>query len=71
MGSLPTGAVAPVILVACLAAVVLSVWLPVAATRRWVPPRWRALTASVGAAVVLALTVWLTVLSFTTFAPAG
>lgn len=62
---------APVILAACLAAVVLSVWLPVAAARRWAPPRWRALTAAVGAAVVLALTVWLTVLSFTTFAPAG
>ena len=66
-----TGVVAPLILAACLAAVVLSVWLPVAAAQRWVPPRWRALTASVGTAVVLALAVWLTALSFTTLAPAG
>jgi len=51
--------------------VVLSVLLPVAAARRWVPPPWRALAAAAGAAVVLALTVWLTVLSLTTFAPAG
>ena len=66
MGSLPTGVAASVILAACLAAVVLSVWLPVAVARRWVPTRWRALTAAVGAAVVLALAVWLTVLSFST-----
>jgi len=66
-----TGAVTSAVLAACLAAVVLSVLLPVAAARRWVPPPWRALAAAAGAAVVPALTVWLTVLSLTTFAPAG
>ncbi len=53
------------LLAGCLALVVLSVWLPVAGARRWAPARWRAFTASVGAAVGLALTAWLAVLSFT------
>jgi hypothetical protein len=60
MTSVPAAA-APVILVACLALVLLSVWVPVAAARRWVAAPWRAATASVGSAVVLALAVWLTV----------
>lgn len=64
MATLPAGA-APAILVACLAVVVLSVWVPVAAARRWAPARWRAFTASVGSVVVLALGGWLAVLSFT------
>jgi protein-S-isoprenylcysteine O-methyltransferase Ste14 len=53
------------LLVACLALVVVSVWLPVAGARRWAPPRWRPFTASLGAALGLALTTWLAVLSFT------
>jgi hypothetical protein len=61
--TLPAGA-APAILVACLAVVVLAVWLPVAAARRWAPARWRAVTASVGSALVLALGGYLAVLSF-------
>ena len=64
MTALPAGA-APAILVACLAVVVLSAWLPVVAARRWAPARWRAVTASVGSALVLALGVLLAVLSFT------
>jgi hypothetical protein len=48
--------------------VVLSVWLPMAGARRWAPARWRAFTASVGAALGLALTTWLAVLSFTALA---
>ncbi len=56
---------AAALLAGCLALVVLSVWLPVAGARRWAPARWRAFTASVGAAVGLALTAWLAVLSFT------
>lgn len=64
MATLPAGA-APAILVACLAVVVLSVWVPVVAARRWAPARWRAFTASVGSVVVLALGGWLAVLSFT------
>ena len=50
---------------ACLVLVVLSVWLPVAGARRWAPARWRPFTASLGAALGLALTAWLAVLSFT------
>ena len=53
------------LLVACLALVVVSVWLPVAGARRWAPTQWRAFTASFGAALGLALTAWLAVLSFT------
>ena len=51
--------------------VVLSVWLPATAASRWVPARWRAFTASFGAALGLALTAWLAVVSFTAFAAAG
>lgn len=50
---------------------VLAVWLPVAAVRRWVPARWRALTASVGAVLVLALGGWLAVLSFLSLLGSG
>ena len=50
---------------ACLVLVLLSVWLPVAGARRWVPAPWRPFAASVGAALGLALTGWLAVLSFT------
>jgi len=57
--------VAAALLAACLALVVLSVWLPVAAARRWAPGPWRAFTASVGVALGLALTAWLAVVSFT------
>ena len=64
-------AVAPALLVACLVMVVLSVWLPATAASRWVPARWRAFTASFGAALGLALTAWLAVVSFTAFAAAG
>ena len=56
---------AATVLVACLVLVVLSVWAPVAAARRWVPSPWRPFTASVAAALGLALTGWLAVLSFT------
>ena len=62
------GAVAPTVLLACLAMVVLSVWLPLTVARRWAPARWRAFTASLGAALGLTLTVWLAVLSFTAVA---
>jgi hypothetical protein len=61
--SAPTPAAA--LLLACLALVALSVWLPLAGARRWAPTRWRPFTASVGAALGLALTTWLAVLSFT------
>ncbi len=64
--SAPTAAAA--LLAACLVLVVLSVWLPMAGARRWAPARWRAFTASVGAALGLALTTWLAVLSFTALA---
>ena len=64
--SAPTAAAA--LLAACLALVVLSVWLPVAGARRWAPARWRAFTASVGAALGLAVTAWLAVLSFSALA---
>jgi len=57
--------VAPAVLAACLAVVVASVWLPVAAARRWVPARWRAVAASVGSALVLALGAWFAVVSLT------
>ena len=64
-----TVAITPaVVLAGCLALVVLSVWLPVAGARRWAPARWRPFTASVGAALGLALTAWLAVLSFTALA---
>ena len=53
------------VLAGCVVFVVLSVWLPVAAARRWAPARWRAFTASVGSVVVLALGGWLAVASFT------
>ncbi len=53
------------ILAVCLGLVVLSVWLPVAGARRWAPRPWRALTASLGAALGLALTGWLAVSSLT------
>ena len=56
------------VLVGCVVFVVLSVWLPVVAARRWAPARWRAFTASVGSVVVLALGGWLAVLSFTSLA---
>ncbi len=52
----------------CVVFVVLSVWLPVAAARRWAPARWRAFTASMGSVIVLALGGWLAVLSFTSLA---
>jgi hypothetical protein len=52
------------VLVGCVVFVVLSVWLPVAAARRWAPARWRAFTASMGSVMVLALGGWLAVLSF-------
>ena len=55
---------AAAVLVACLVLVVLSVWLPVAGARRWVPAPWRPVTASVAAALGLALTGWLAVQSF-------
>lgn len=58
------------LLVGCLALVVLSVWLPLAGARRWAPAPWRPFTASVGAALGLALTAWLAVLSFTALAAA-
>jgi hypothetical protein len=61
--SAPTAAAA--LLAACLALVVLSVWLPIVGARRWAPAPRRAFTASVGAALGLALTTWLAVLSFT------
>ena len=64
-------AAAPALLVACLVMVVLSVWLPATAASRWAPARWRAFTASFGAALGLALTAWLAVVSFTAFAAAG
>ncbi len=64
-------AVAPAILVACLVMVVLSVWLPLAVARRWVPGRWRPFAASLGAALGLALTGWLAVVSFSTLASGG
>jgi hypothetical protein len=50
---------------------VLAVWLPVVAVRRWVPPRWRALTASVGSVVVIAVGGYLAVLSFLSLALVG
>ena len=50
---------------------VLAVWLPVVTVRRWVPPRWRALTASVGAVLVLVVGGYLAVLSFLSVALAG
>ena len=56
------------LLAACLALVVLSVWLPVAVARRFSPARWRPFTASVGVALGLAVTAWLAVLSFTALA---
>ena len=56
------------VLTACLALVALSVWLPVAGARRWAPARWRPFTASVGAALGLAITTWLAVLSLTALA---
>jgi TRAP-type C4-dicarboxylate transport system permease small subunit len=64
MPALTTQAAAPALLVGCLAVVVLSVWLPVTAARRWVPARWRAVTASAGSALVLAAGVALAVVSF-------
>lgn len=57
--------VAAMVLLGCLGMVALSVWLPMAGARRWVPTRWRPFTASLGAALGLAVTVWLAVLSFT------
>lgn len=59
---------AATVLVACLLLVVLSVWVPVATARRWVPAPWRPFAASLGAALGLALTGWLAVLSFTSLA---
>lgn len=56
---------APAVLVGCLVFVVLSLWLPVVAARRWAPARWRASTASLGSVLVLAVGGWLAVLSFT------
>jgi hypothetical protein len=56
------------LLLACAAMVVLSVWLPVAGARRWVTARWRPVTASIGAAVGLAVTGWLAVVWFTALA---
>jgi hypothetical protein len=67
MRHLPAGAAAAV-LVACLMGVALSVWLPVAAARRWLPAPWRPLGAALAAAVILALSIWFTVLSFTALA---
>jgi hypothetical protein len=58
-------------LVASALTLVLAVWLPVAAVRRWVPAPWRAFTASVGALLVLALGGWLAVLSFLSLAGSG
>jgi len=55
-------------LLGCLALVVLSVWLPVAGARRWAPARWRPFTASVGAALGLALTLGVAVQSMTALA---
>ena len=60
--------VAPAVLVACLVMVALSVWLPLAVSRRWVPARWRPFAASLGAALGLALTGWLAVVSFSALA---
>ena len=69
MGAVATAGPAEVaVLVGCAVFVVLSVWAPVAAARRWAPARWRAFTASVGSVVVLALGGWLAVLSFTSLA---
>jgi hypothetical protein len=51
----PAGPAELTVLLGCLVVVVLSVWLPVVAARRWAPARWRAFTASVGSVVVLAL----------------
>lgn len=56
------------LLLGCAAMVVLSVWLPLAGARRWVTARWRPVTASVGAAVGLAVTGWLAVVWFTALA---
>jgi F0F1-type ATP synthase membrane subunit a len=56
---------APAVLVGCLVFVVLSLWVPVVAARRWAPARWRASTASLGSVLVLAVGGWLAVLSFT------
>jgi hypothetical protein len=64
----PTRPAEIAVLVGCVVFVVLSVWLPVAAARRWAPAPWRAFTASVGSVVVLALGGWLAVLSFTSLA---
>ena len=61
----PAGQAQTAVLVGCMVFVVLSVWLPVAAARRWAPARWRAFTASVGSLLVLALGGWLAVVSFT------
>jgi hypothetical protein len=63
-----TAPTAAAVITACLALVALSVWLPVAGARRWAPARWRPFTASVGAALGLAITTWLAVLSLTALA---
>lgn len=68
MGAVPPAVAEPTILAACLLAVVLSVWMPVLVVRRWVPAPWRAFTASVLAALVLALAFWLAVLSLRSLA---
>jgi hypothetical protein len=56
---------------ASLLTVALAAWLPVVVVSRWVPRRWRALTASVAAALVLVLAGWLAVLSFLSLALGG
>ena len=68
MTGVPVGPAETVVLVGCVVVVVLSVWLPVVAARRWAPAPWRAFSASVGSVVVLALGGWLAVLSFTSLA---
>ena len=52
------------VLVACLLLVVLSVWVPGRHRPPLGPGPWRPFAASVGAALGLALTGWLAVLSF-------
>ena len=68
MPALSTQVAQPALLAGCLVMVLLAVWLPVTVARRWVPPRWRAVTASAGSALVLALGLGLAVASFSALA---
>ena len=58
-------------LVASTLTMVLAVWLPVVAVRRWVAAPWRALAASVGAVLVLVVGGYLAVSSFVSLALSG